>query len=142
VERTLLLIKPNMVEKRSIGAVISVLEEKGLVIRDMKMETLSRKRAQGFYSVHRGKPFFHALVEFMTSGPIVEMVLEHENCIEYVRTVIGATDPSKAAEGTIRKRFGESVTRNSVHASDSRESAEREIAFLFGGAGSGLRIIT
>lgn len=133
MERTLLLIKPNVVEKGGIGAVISALEEKGLVIRDMKMETLSRERAQEFYSIHRGKPFFDALIKFMTSGPIVEMVLERENCMAFVRTVIGSTDPAEAGEGTIRKRFGESVTRNAVHASDSRETAEREIAFLFGG---------
>jgi nucleoside-diphosphate kinase len=133
VERTLLLIKPNVVEKGNIEAVISALEEKGLVIREMRMETLSRERAEGFYAVHRGKPFFDVLIEFMTSGPIVEMVLEHENCVEYVRSVIGATDPAKAADGTIRKKFGESVTRNAVHASDSPENAELEITFLFPG---------
>ena len=139
VSRTLLLIKPNVVEKRKVGEVIAALEEKELIIRKMKMETLSRERAEGFYAVHKGKPFFDALVAFMTSGPIVGMVLEHGNAVEYVRTVIGATDPARADDGTIRKRFGESVTMNAVHASDSPENAELEIAYMFGdGAPTGV----
>jgi nucleoside-diphosphate kinase len=135
VERTLLIIKPNVVEKRKIGAVIEALEEKGIVIREMKMETLGKEKAEEFYSVHRGKPFFDGLVEFMTSGPVIEMVAEHANAVEYVRGIIGATDPAAAAEGTIRKRFGDSLRKNAVHASDSGENAEREIGFLFGNRG-------
>jgi nucleoside-diphosphate kinase len=132
MERTLLIIKPNVVEDRKIGAVISALEEKGLVIREMRMETLSRERAEQFYDIHRGKPFYQALIAFMTSGPVVPMVLEHENGVNYVREVIGNTDPQKAADNTIRKRFARSLTQNAVHASDSPENAVREIVFFFG----------
>lgn len=132
MEKTLLLIKPNVVEDGNIGRVIDMLERKGLTILAMKMETLTRERAEGFYEVHRGKPFYDRLVGFMTSGPIVEMVLEHDNCVEYVRSVIGATDPEKAAEGTIRRMYARSLTENAVHASDSNENAVREIAYIFG----------
>jgi len=137
MERTLLLIKPNVVEDKKIGAVIDILERKGLTIRDMKMERLTRERAEGFYGVHRGKPFFEKLVDFMTSGPIVELILEHEDCVRYVREIIGDTDPAKAAEGTIRRMFARSLTENAVHASDSPENAEWEIAYMFGGHGEG-----
>ena len=132
MEQTLLLIKPNVIQDKKIGAIISALEEKGLVIRNMKMETFTRERAEGFYEIHRGTPFFVKLIEFMTSGPIVEIVLEHENCIEYVRQVIGNTDPGRAEKGTIRNIFGRSVTENAVHASDSVENALKEIEFIFG----------
>jgi nucleoside-diphosphate kinase len=132
MQRTLLLIKPNVFEDRQVGAVIDALERKGLVIRKMKMETLSRNKAEGFYAIHRGKPFFERLVEFMTSGPIVEMVLEHENAVEYVREVIGSTDPAQAAEGTIRRKFARSLTENAVHASDSVDNARHEIDYMFG----------
>jgi len=137
MERTLLLIKPNVVADKKIGAVIDALERKGLTIRDMKMERLTRERAEGFYRVHRGKPFFEKLVDFMTSGPIVELILEHEDCVRYVRGIIGDTDPAKAAEGTIRKMFARSLTENAVHASDSPENAEWEIAYMFGRGGGG-----
>lgn len=132
MEDTLLIIKPNVVEEHKIGAVISALEDKGLIIRRMRMVTLSRARAEEFYDVHQGKPFYERLVAFMTSGPIVAMILEHERGIEYVREVIGNTNPELAGEGTIRRRFGRNVTENAVHASDSREHAEHEIAFFFG----------
>jgi nucleoside-diphosphate kinase len=131
MDRTLLLIKPNVVEHHKIGAVISTLEENGLIIHNMRMETLTRERAERFYSVHRGKPFFENLVAFMTSGPMVALVLEHENAVEYVRNLIGNTDPSKAANGTIRHLYGESLTRNAVHASDSPGNAEKEISCIF-----------
>jgi len=133
MEQTLLLIKPNVVKKQRIGEIIDILEKKGLVIKNIKMETLTRERAEGFYNVHRGKQFFDNLVAFMTSGPIVEVVLEHEHCIEYVREIIGSTDPAEAAEGTIRKKYADSLTENAVHASDSLENARIEIAFMFGG---------
>ncbi len=132
-ERTLFIIKPNVTEKHRIGEVIAAIEAKGFRIVDMKMERWDEVRAGGFYEVHRGKPFYGALVEFMTSGPVVPIVLEAENCVEALRNAIGATDPAKAEEGTVRKRFGDSLTRNAVHASDSPENAKKEIAYVFGG---------
>ncbi|HUT62520.1 MAG TPA: nucleoside-diphosphate kinase [Anaerolineae bacterium] len=132
MEQTLLLIKPNVIQAKKIGAVISELEEKGISIRNMKMETLTKERAEGFYEIHRGKPFFDQLIRFMTSGPIVEMILEHDFCVEYVRDIIGHTDPQKAKGGTIRNLFGCTVTENAVHASDSTETANREIQYIFG----------
>ena len=131
MSQTLLLIKPNAVRKNSTGAVLAALEGKGLVIRKMTMLTFTRDHAEEFYAVHKGKPFFENLISFMTSGPIVAAVLEHENCVEYVRQVIGNTDPAKAADGTIRKLYGDSLTENAVHASDSDENAQREIAIAF-----------
>ena len=131
MSQTLLLIKPNAVRKNRIGAVLAALEGKGLVIRKMKMLTFSREHAEEFYDVHKGKPFFDNLISFMTSGPIVAAVLEHEDCVEYVRQVIGNTDPAKAADGTIRKLYGDSLTENAVHASDSDENARRETAIVF-----------
>ncbi|MHB9030378.1 MAG: nucleoside-diphosphate kinase [Candidatus Latescibacterota bacterium] len=139
MERTLLIIKPNVVEDRKIGAVISALEDKGLIIREMRMETLSRERTEQFYEIHRGKPFYEALISFMISGPVVPMALEHEDAVNYVRQVIGSTDPQKAAEDTIRKRFARSLTQNAVHASDTPENAAREIAFFFGHDAAGPR---
>ena len=131
MSQTLLLIKPNAVRKNRIGAVLAALEGRGLVIRKMKMFTFTRDHAEEFYAVHKGKPFFETLISFMTSGPIVAAVLEHENCVEYVRQVIGNTDSAKAADGTIRKLYGDSLTENAVHASDSDENAQREIAIAF-----------
>ena len=132
MERTLILIKPNVVEKNSVGAVIAALEEGGILIRMLRTERLTRERAEGFYEVHRGKPFFEKLIGFMISASVVAMVVEHEDCVAYVRNFIGATDPADAAPGTIRARFGDTLRRNAVHASDSPENAEREIAYMFG----------
>ena len=138
MNQTLLLIKPNVVKNNMVGEVIASLEKNGLVIENMKMEKLTTRRAKEFYSVHKGKPFFDKLVEFMTSGSIVEIILEvseenrNRNIVEYVRKVIGNTDPEKAGHGTIRSRFGDSVTENAVHASDSAENAVWEIEFMFG----------
>ena len=131
MEQTLFLIKPNVVKAKKIGAVISQVEEKGIFIRNMKMETLTKKRAEEFYEIHREKPFFDQLIRFMTSGPIIEMILEHDSCVGYVRNIIGHTDPQKAKEGTIRNMFGRTVTENAVHASDSVETANREIKYIF-----------
>ena len=131
-ERTLFIIKPNVTEKNKIGEVIAAIEAKGFRIVGMKMEKWDEARAAGFYEVHKGKPFYGALVEFMTSGAVVPMVLESENCVESLRHAIGATDPAKAEKGTVRQRFGDSLTRNAVHASDSRENAAHEIAYVFG----------
>ena len=133
MEKTLLIIKPDAYENRHIGEIISILEKKGLIIKNLKMETLTKERAEGFYDVHRGKHFFDSLIDFITSGPVIEIVLEHENCVDYVREIIGNTNPEEAAEGTIRKLFAQSITVNSVHASDSVENAEREIAYVFDG---------
>jgi len=129
--QTLFVIKPDAIEDHHAGAIISILEKKGIVIKKIKMETLTRKRAEGLYDVHRGKPFFEKLVEFMTSGPIIEMILEHENCVEHTREIVGATDPQKAAEGTIRRLFARNSTENAVHASDSVENARKEIVYIF-----------
>ncbi len=127
----MLIIKPDAVEDGHVGEIISHMEKKGIKIINMKMETFSRERAEGFYAIHRGKPFFINLVEFMISGPIIAMVLESEDCIEYVREIIGLTNPKKAAEGTVRKLYAQSLTQNAVHASDSAENAKTEISFIF-----------
>jgi len=129
--QTLFIIKPDAIEDRHVGAIISILERNGIVIKRIKMETLTRKRAEDLYNVHRGKPFYEKLVKFMMSGPVIEMILEHENCIEYIREIIGATDPQKAAEGTIRRLFARNLTENAVHASDSIENARKEITCIF-----------
>lgn len=132
MSQTLLLIKPNVVRKNRIGVVLAALEEKGLVIEKMRMLTFTVDKAEEFYTVHLGKPFFERLIKFMTSGPIVAVILEHENCVEYVRRVIGNTDPEKAENGTIRELYGDSLTENAVHASDSDENARKEISIMFG----------
>ena len=129
--QTLFIIKPDAIEDRHVGAIISILERNGIVIKRIKMETLTKKRAEDLYDVHRGKPFYEKLVKFMMSGPVIEMILEHENCIEYIREIIGATDPQKAAEGTIRRLFARNLTENAVHASDSVENARKEITCIF-----------
>ena len=129
--QTLFVIKPDAIEDHHVGAIISILEKKGIVIKKIKMETLTKKRAEGLYDVHRGKPCFEKLVEFMTSGPVIEMILEHENCVEYTREIVGATDPQRAAEGTIRRLFARNLTENAVHVSDSVENARKEIVYIF-----------
>ena len=131
VEKTLVLVKPDGVQRGLIGEVISRFERKGLKIRALKMLWMSREQAEEFYSVHRDKPFFRDLVEFITSGPIVAMVLEGDYAIEVVRLMIGATDGRKAQPGTIRGDYALSIQENVVHASDSRESFEREFRVVF-----------
>jgi nucleoside-diphosphate kinase len=131
IERTLSIIKPDGLEKAAIGKVIARLEEKGLKPVAMRLARLSRAEAEGFYAVHRARPFFSALVEFMTSGPVVLMVLEGEGAIARNREVMGATDPAKAAPGTIRKELASDVQRNTVHGSDSPENARTEISYFF-----------
>ena len=126
IERTLVLIKPDGVRRGLIGEIISRFERKGLRIVAMKMMRMSRSQAMEFYSVHADKPFYKDLVEFITSGPIVAMVLEGDSAISVVRNMIGATDGRKAAPGTIRGDFALSIQENVVHASDSPESYERE----------------
>ena len=130
-ERTLSIIKPDAVAKNIIGQIYARFEGKGLRIVAVKMLHLSREQAEGFYSVHRSRPFFKPLVEFMTSGPVVVQVLEGEGAIAKNREVMGATDPKKAEPGTIRADFAETVDENAVHGSDSPETAAVEIKFFF-----------
>jgi nucleoside-diphosphate kinase len=130
-ERTLAIIKPDAVEKGLIGKVIAHLEEAGFVVTDLQMTRLSEAEARRFYEVHAERPFYDSLVAFMTSGRCVPMVLERTSAVSALRETIGATDPARAAEGTIRKLYAESVERNAIHASDSPENAEREIEFFF-----------
>lgn len=125
------MIKPNSIATNDIGAIINMMNENGFIIKAMKMTKMSHEQAEGFYAVHKGKPFFEHLIEFMTSGPIVAMVLEKPNAIEAFRELIGSTDPEKAAAGTIRKLFAESLTRNAVHGSDSDENAIIESRYFF-----------
>ncbi len=131
IERTLSIIKPDGVEKGVIGRVISRFETAGLKPVAIRLERLSQAQAEGFYAVHRARPFFGDLVKFMTGGPVVLMVLEGENAIARNREVMGATDPKKAAEGTIRKDFATDIEKNTVHGSDSPENARTEIAYFF-----------
>ncbi len=131
IERTLSIIKPDGVEKGYVGRIISRFETSGLKPVAMRMAQLSQREAEGFYAVHRQRPFFRDLVAYMTSGPVVLMVLEGESAIARNREVMGATDPAKAAEGTIRKEFGTNIERNTVHGSDAPDTARTEIAWFF-----------
>lgn len=131
---TLGIIKPDAVEKNLIGSILSMVEQSGLRIVHLQMLQLSRERAQSFYKIHQGKPFFDGLIDYMTSGKIVVFAMESDSddVVKDFRTLIGATDPAEAAEGTVRSRFGESKARNAVHGSDSPENAAIEIQFFFG----------
>ena len=131
IERTLSIIKPDATTRNLTGQINARLEAAGLRIVAQRRMRLSRAQAEAFYAVHRERPFYRSLCEFMTSGPVVVQVLEGENAIETNREVMGATDPAKAARGTIRKDFAESIEANSVHGSDSPDTAAREIAFFF-----------
>jgi len=131
VERTLSIIKPDAVAKNIVGKIYSRFESNGLQIAASRMMRLSDEVAGGFYAEHRERPFFPALIEFMTSGPVVVQVLEGEDAIAKNRELMGATNPQEAAEGTIRADFAESIDANAVHGSDSPESAAREIAYFF-----------
>jgi nucleoside-diphosphate kinase len=133
IERTFSILKPDTVEKHKIGEVIAMLETAGLTPVAMKMLHLSKKQAEGFYYVHRERKFFGELVEFMTRGPVVAMVLEGENAIAKYREVMGATDPAKANEGTVRKKYGANVGENAIHGSDAPETAKFEIGYSFPG---------
>jgi len=131
VERTLSIIKPDAVAKNVIGEIYSRFEKNGLKIIAARMRQLSRSEAEAFYAVHRARPFFKDLVDFMVSGPIMVQVLEGENAIAENRDLMGATDPKKAAQGTIRADFADSIDANAVHGSDSAETAAVEVAFFF-----------
>lgn len=134
VERTLSIIKPDAVAKNVIGEIYSRFEKNGLSIAAAKMLHLNTEQAEGFYAEHKGRPFFPALIEFMTSGPVTVQVLEGENAVAKNRELMGATNPQEADAGTIRADFAESIDANAVHGSDSSESAAREIAYFFDAA--------
>ena len=131
VERTLSIIKPDAVAKNVVGEIYARFERAGLRIVAARMTHLSRREAEGFYAVHKGRPFFNDLVEFMVSGPVMVQVLEGDNAILKNRDLMGATDPKKAVAGTIRADFAQSIDANAVHGSDGRETAATEIAFFF-----------
>lgn len=131
LERTFGIIKPDAVSKGHAGSILALIEQNGFRIVAMKTLRLSRRDAEGFYAVHKERPFFSGLVTFMMEGPVVVIVLERENAIAKWRELMGATNPANAAEGTIRKRFAENIERNSVHGSDSPETAAQEIPFFF-----------
>ena len=131
LERTLSIIKPDAVAKNVIGEIYTRFEKAGLRVIAAKMKHLSRREAEGFYAVHRERPFFNALVEFMISGPVMIQALEGEGAVLKNRDVMGATDPKKATPGTIRADLADSIEQNVVHGSDSAENAAREIAFFF-----------
>jgi nucleoside-diphosphate kinase len=129
--RTFTIIKPDSVRKGNFGKIISRLESEGFRILALKKVSLSKKQAEGFYAVHRERPFYRGLVDYMTSGPVYVAALERENAVAHLRKVMGATDPSKAEAKTIRKDFGESIEQNAIHGSDSDENAKIEIGFFF-----------
>ena len=131
VEKTFSIIKPTSVAKNNIGKIIDRFETRGLRVSAAKFTRLSKEKAEGFYIEHKERPFFGSLVNFMTSGPVLLMVLEGENAVALNREIMGATDPSKAAPGTIRKDFADSIEANAVHGSDSLTSADREISYFF-----------
>ncbi len=132
MEKTLGIIKPDAVANNQIGQILSMAEESGLRIDALKMIRLDQSQAEGFYHVHRDRPFFGDLTRFMSEGPVVVMVLSGDDAIARWRNAMGATDPARAEEGTIRKRFAANIERNAVHGSDSAESADFEIGYFFG----------
>ena len=131
MERTFAIVKPNAVKKNYIGRILNIMEESDMRIVAMKMKSLTKGEAEGFYAEHKDRPFFNSLVTFMTSGPVVLLVLEGTGAVERYRKLMGATDPKKAAPGTIRKLWADSLEANSVHGSDSTTSAAREVAYFF-----------
>src|ERR671932_145646 len=132
-ERTLAIIKPDAVERRVAGKIIERIEAEGFQIRAIRQVRLSRREAEGFYAVHRERPFFASLTEFMSSGPAIVMVLEAPDAIRKWRTLMGATDPAKADAGTLRKEFAQSIERNATHGSDAADTAAYEIGYFFPG---------
>jgi len=131
MEKTLAIIKPDAVKKKLTGSLIKRIEEEGFEIIELKMTRLNKEEAEGFYDVHKDKPFFNSLTDFMSSGKIVLMVLEKENAIEKWRQVMGVTDPALAEPGTLRHKYGFSIERNATHGSDAPETAEWEIQYFF-----------
>ncbi len=131
METTLAIFKPDTVAAGNAGKVLARLESAGFKIRGLRVLHLTRTQAEAFYAVHRERPFFGSLVEFMTEGPVVPVALVRENAVAYLREVMGATDVAKAADGTVRKLYGTSIERNAIHGSDSAENAATELAFFF-----------
>lgn len=134
MERTLAIIKPDAVAAHHAGEILAMIEQAGFRMLAMKMLRLTQAQAEGFYAVHRGKPFFNGLVRFMTEGPVIVLALEREDAIRKWREIMGATNPANAAEGTVRKRFGTSIERNATHGSDAPETAQFELGWMFAGA--------
>lgn len=132
VDQTLIVLKPDSVQRNLIGEILRRFEDNGFVIKKLKMLTMSKSEAERFYSVHKEKPFFNELVSFITSGPIVAAVIEGSDAVEKVRGIIGATKPDEAEVGTVRRDFGTSITENAIHASDSLESFIKESKIIFG----------
>ena len=133
IQRTLAIIKPDAVARRAMGDIVSTIEHRGFKVLTAKMLHITRKQAEGFYAVHAGKPFFESLTKFMSEGRILVMALEKENAIAEWREIMGATNPANAKEGTIRKKWAESIERNAVHGSDAEETARFEIGYFFAG---------
>jgi len=131
MEKTFSIIKPDAVKNGNIGKILAIIEEHGFRIVAMRMTKLSKSQAEGFYAVHRERPFFNSLVTFMTEGPVVLLALEREDAVKKLREVMGATNPANAADGTIRKLFAESIERNSMHGSDAPETAAEELKYFF-----------
>jgi nucleoside-diphosphate kinase len=133
IERTLCIIKPDAVEKRAHGAILQRILDEGFQVLGLRQAHLSRHQAEGFYAVHRERPFFDELCSFMSRGPVVVIALQRDGAVQKWRDVIGATDPGKAADGTIRKQFGQNVGENAVHGSDSVENGDKECSYFFAG---------
>jgi len=131
IQQTFAIVKPDAVASGHTGNILSMIEKAGFRVRGMKMLRLSKQQAEGFYEVHKDKAFFGGLVNFMTEGPVVVMVLERDDAIKHWRDLMGATNPEKAAEGTIRKKYAKNIERNAVHGSDAPETASLEIPFFF-----------
>jgi nucleoside-diphosphate kinase len=128
---TLAILKPDSVEAGNAGNILALLQKEGFTIRGLKMVRLSQAQAQAFYEVHKERPFYGSLVEFMTSGPVIPVALEREDAVPHLRKVMGATDVAKAEEGTVRKLYGTSIEQNAIHGSDSPENAAIELSFFF-----------
>ena len=133
LQRTFSIIKPDAVAKHAIGDILKTLEEKGFRILGMRMLEITKEQAEGFYAVHAGKPFYDSLTTFMSGGPMVVLALEKENAIADLRAIMGATNPARAEEGTIRKKWGSSIEHNAIHGSDAEDTARFELSYFFGG---------
>ena len=133
LQKTFSIVKPDAVASGKAGKIISLLEENGFRVVGLRMVKLSQAQAEGFYSVHKERPFFGSLVKFMTEGPVIVMALEREDAVKKLREVMGATNPANAAEGTVRKLYAESIERNAIHGSDAPETAAEELAYFFTG---------
>jgi len=131
MQKTFSIIKPDAVASGKAGKILALLEENGFRIVALRMANLSQSQAEGFYAVHKERPFYGSLVKFMTEGPVVLMALEREDAVKKLREVMGATNPANAAEGTVRKLFAESIERNAIHGSDAPETAAQELQFFF-----------